>query len=65
MSHHQERLTGLHVGKKLEAREGRGLQFPCGNFCSVPVHILLPSEASGGVRIGHIGCEAVESARNT
>jgi len=59
-----ERLTGLHVGIELESRNSRGLHFPCGEFCSVPVDIALPSETPGGVRIGHTGCEAFKSSRD-
>jgi hypothetical protein len=64
VSHHKERLTGLHVGKELESRDIRGLHLPCDKFCSIPVDIALPAETPGGVRIGHTGCEVFKGTRD-
>ena len=60
VSHHKESLTGLHVGKELEAWERRGLHLLCIKFDSILIHIALPAETPGCVRIGHEGCEAFE-----
>ncbi len=64
MSHHQECLTGLHVGIELESLESCSLHFPCGEICRIPIDIKLPLETPGGVRIGHTGCEAFESTHD-